>query len=642
MNKEQDNHIEREAKLWALFLIIALLILYLQMLWFDFITFDDGIYVTDNPHVKTGLSIKDIIWAFKSMDYSNWHPLTWISHMLDYEIYNEFPGGHHLGNLIFHIANTLLLFLFLRKSTGRLYESLIVTTLFALHPLRVESVAWISERKDLLCGFFWYLTSILYINWTKAPSIKRYLLVITAFSLGIISKPMIISLPLVLILIDYWPLKRTDKIFNRRIWTEKIPLFILSAFLGIITYLAQLRGGAVTDLNTLPFNLRLWNASISYLIYIKKILFPQALCIFYPHPGRSISLSFGIMSLIFLIILSALFIYKRRDYPYLFVGWLWFLITLFPVIGIVQVGGQAYADRYTYLSSIGIYILLVWGIRHCIETKRIREGLFMIFLSLYIVYLSLFTFDQLSYWKNSKRVFRHCLLITSKNYVAHMNLGVAYLKERNWNGAYREFNEAINIWPKYLDALNNLGVCLLNMERRHEAIEIFKKVLSIRPTHMCANMNLGNIYLEKGDISSAIFFLKRALEQDPQNIDILNSLGVAYLKAGRYWDAFERFQKITEINPQNPFSWNNLGYLMIALKRYEDGISFLDVALRLKEDFPEAHNNMGIALFNLSHLEDAIYHFSAALYYDRNYQKARENLLYAIRRYLEESNVFEN
>ena len=439
----------------CLFLVIGILAVYWQVGNHEFVNYDDKDYITENQHVQAGLTLKSIAWAFTSTYASNWHPLTWLSHMLDCEIYGLNPRGHHFTNVFFHILNSILLFLIFKRMTGAFWKSAFVAALFAIHPLHVESVAWAAERKDVLSTFFCMLTMGAYILYVENQGIKKYLLTVLLFTLGLMAKPMLITLPFVLLLLDYWPLGR----FNKRspalqlIW-EKIPLFVLTAVSSIVTFLVQQK--AMSSLEVFPITARIFNALVSYLSYIVKMIWPFHLAIFYPYPGMPPVWQIAGACLL-LVFISCIAIRTVRRYPYFAVGWLWYLGTLVPVIGLVQVGLQSMADRYTYIPLTGIFIIIAWGIPDLIAKWRYKKiGLFITTTTL-ISILMICTWSQVGCWRNSITLFSHAINVTENNSVAHNNLGSAFADQGKASETIKHYAEALRIDPMYADAHYNLG-----------------------------------------------------------------------------------------------------------------------------------------------------------------------------------------
>lgn len=482
-----------------LFLVLGLLFVFWQVQDHDFVNYDDNLYVTQNRHVQAGLTGEGVIWAFTSMHASNWHPLTWLSHMLDCEIYGLDPKGHHVTNLLLHAANTALLFLVLRWMTGALWRPACVAALFALHPLHVESVAWVAERKDVLSTFFWILTMFAYTWYVKGSSHGRYLLVLLAFALGLMAKSMLVTLPFVLLLLDYWPLRRLSMSVSATndnrigLWNvirEKLPLLTLTAGSCLVTFLAQRIGPAVQSLSQISLQARISNALVSYVKYIGKMIWPSRLAIFYPHPLNSLPVWQIAGATLLLLCITILILQKTGRYPYLTVGWLWFLGTLVPVVGIVQVGGQAMADRYTYVPLIGLFICITWAISSLVAEWSHQKVVVSILVVVAFSALATRTWFQLRHWENSIALSKHALDVTANNYLAHNNLGVELVGQRKYEEAIDHYYEALRIQPGYAEAHNNLGVALAYSGRLQEAIEHIFTALRIRPEYADAHQNL--------------------------------------------------------------------------------------------------------------------------------------------------------
>jgi len=485
----------------SLFLTIATLAVYWQAGNHEFINYDDITYVTGNPHLQAGFSPEGIIWAFTSGYAGNWHPLTWISHILDIQLYGMDPGRHHLTNVLFHIGNTLLLFLVFRRMTGALWCSAFIAALFALHPLHVESVAWIAERKDVLSTFFWMLTMGAYAWYVERRGFLRYLLVLLFFILGLMAKPMLVTLPFVLLLLDYWPLSRFQfghqngniviqrKSVVIRLICEKIPLFALAAASCIVTLFAQQSGGAVCSFSAFPINIRIANALVSYVGYIVKMLWPHQLAVLYPYPGMLPWIQV-IGACLLLVFISILAFMALKRCPWLIVGWVWYIVTLVPVIGLVQVGSQAMADRYTYVPLIGIFIMIAFGVPELMSGWRYRKiGLSTMAVACLLVLMAT-TWFQVRYWANSVTLFERALAVTENNYVLHSNLGVTLFSKGKVDEAIDHFHDAMRINPRYAKAHNNLGTALIHKGKVKKAIAHFREALRIRPGYSDAHDNL--------------------------------------------------------------------------------------------------------------------------------------------------------
>ena len=483
MLKEQSSN---KLHLFLVYAVLALasLIAYEPVHRNKFINYDDNDYVAENPYVRSGITRESVIWAFTTRHASNWHPLTWLSHMLDCQFFGTNPLWHHLMNLLFHVANTLLLFWVLKRMTGALWPSAFVAAVFALHPLHVESVAWAAERKDVLSGFFWMLTIAAYVRYAERPGIARYLLVFSALCLGLMAKPMLVTLPFVLLLLDYWPLGRFQGRHAATIYRligEKAPLFALAAVSSVVTYIAQRGAGAVLLGQKLPLKLRAANAAVSYVSYIGKMIYPSRLAALYPHQASRLPLTQPIVCLVILIIVSAGIIYAARRARFLAVGWLWYLGTLVPVIGLIQVGVQAMADRYTYLPSIGIFIIVAWGAAGLLAGWRYRKIVLAISASIVLAALLLCTRMQVRHWQNSFTLFGHTLEVTERNYIMQNNYGNLLYQNGHPAEAAAHFEEALRINPKHTGALNNLGVISYSQGRIGWAIAHWTKAEKLKP-----------------------------------------------------------------------------------------------------------------------------------------------------------------
>ena len=440
---------------WIYFaLLAAILIVYSQVGTHGFVDYDDPQYVVDNPHVRDGFSWG---WAFTSLDQFNWFPLTWLSHMLDCQLFGLDAGLHHWTNVILHAISTLLLFGLLKRMTGARWASAFVAFAFGLHPLHVESVAWIAERKDVLSALFWFLTIWAYLNYVERPGPVRYVIVMAAFACGLMSKPMIVTLPFALLLLDYWPLKRFNVI-------EKVPLIAMAMGASVITFIAQKQGGAVAVLDRVPVAARLENALITYIVYVAKFVFPTHLAVFYPYL-RAQSWQWVLAGLA-LLGMTVFVVWERRRRPYLAVGWLWYLGTLVPVIGLVQVGAQSRADRYTYIPTIGISIMIAWAAAELIQNRRALAWAGGAVAAMWCV----LTWQNLTYWQNSETLFLHAIEVTDQNYVAYNNLGGLRRRQGRIADAVLDFENAVKIQPESPEALDNLGEALTTEGRAEEAI----------------------------------------------------------------------------------------------------------------------------------------------------------------------------
>jgi len=508
-------------------LVLVTLSVYWQVGSHDFITLDDPSYVVNNPHVATGLNWENIFWAFTSVHAANWHPLTWLSHMLDVQMFGMNPGAHHLVNVFIHIATTLLLFSLLTRLTGAVWRSAFVAALFALHPLHVESVAWVAERKDVLSAFFWMLTLICYAEYVRQQKFGFYLLAIFVFVLGIMSKPMLVTLPVIMLLFDVWPLNRyglqgnsqqeqrpPDFVLLKSMLKEKIPFFVITVASSVVTIYAQGKGGAIKDTSLVPLWSRLENASTAYLKYILKMLWPTDLAFYYPFPASIPAWQF-IGSLIFLISASVLTVFAVRNRPYLLTGWYWFFLTLVPVIGIIQVGGQGMADRYTYIPLVGLFVIVAWGVPELVSKLPFRQAFLALLATVIVVLSSFLTWQQLGHWRDSVSLYRHTVKVTSGSVRIFYNLGFSLAEQGLYDEAIVEYRKALQLYPDYTEARTGLGVALMRKGYLGPAIQEFVRVLEIDPNFLRARNNLGRVLAAQGYYDEAIRELQKAIEIDP-------------------------------------------------------------------------------------------------------------------------------
>ena len=547
-----------------------------QTLSHDFVNFDDHVYVYENPLVIRGLSTEGIIAAFTQTHARNWHPLSTLSHMLDCQLYGLSARGHHLTNVILHTISVLLLFLLLKQMTGMLWQSAFVAAVFAIHPLHVESVAWIAERKDVLSAVFFMLTLVAYTHYTRAPSILRYLLVTLFFAFGLMSKPMLVTLPLVLLLLDYWPLARIasrNLQLRRRLSTlitEKIPLFALSAFSCSATLFAQRQGPSAID--SLPFLWRLENTFVTYVTYIFQMLWPARLAVFYPHPNGSVSLLevTGAFAVLICVTLAVLFL--RRTKPYLVTGWFWYLGMLVPVIGLVQVGEQGHADRYTYLPQIGLYMMVAWAAGDLLSNStRLRRALVGVIAVIVILALGVRAFCQTSYWKNSETLWNHALAVTGENDVAHNNLGFLFLRRGELDAATAEFQMALDIRLRNTQShyglgsaliQNNLGNVLARKQLYDAAVDHLQEAVKLRPDYADAYFNLGSVLFQQGKIDQAITHWRKALAIRPRDAEAHRNVADALRKQGKAQEAISEYEQALNIMPEDSVALNNLAWIL--------------------------------------------------------------------------------
>jgi hypothetical protein len=536
--------------IWISLMVLVMLTaaVYLRVGSHEFLNYDDDVYVTANPHVAEGITGPNIVWAFTTLQVSNWHPVTWLSHMADAQLYGLNPRGHHLTSVLIHTVSALLLFLLLFHLTNSPWQSTFVAALFALHPMHVESVAWVAERKDVLSALFWFLTLLAYAEYVAKRKPALYLLALVFFVLGLMSKPMLVTLPVIMLMMDFWPLNRfrpeglepgrspstggASKL--KDLLKEKIPFFVCSLVSAAVTIYAQRHGGAIRSLDDIPFALRIGNAVIAYVKYIIKTVWPHDLAILYPFPATIPSWQV-ICSLLVLLLVSAATVRAGRNYPYLAVGWLWFLVTLVPVIGLIQVGGQSMADRYSYIPQIGLFIMAAWGVPVLFNGTRHRQVILALLAGAAIIASTVSTWHQLGYWRDSISLFRHALQVTTGNSIAHNNLGNALTQKGEPDAAIREYLEALTINPNYFEAHNNLGVALLKNGNMGAAIQEFREAVRINPDYFRAHNNLGMALANIGNLDAAIQEFREALRINPDYINAQNNLGNA-LAAKRGFD----------------------------------------------------------------------------------------------------------
>jgi tetratricopeptide (TPR) repeat protein len=557
----------------GLVLVLATLAVYGQVRSYQFINFDDNIYITSNPIVQEGFTLKGLSWAFTTTRGGNWHPVTWLSHMLDCQLFGLNPGGHHLTNIALHLANSLLLFLWLFYLTESLGCSFMVAALFALHPMHVESVAWVSERKDVLSTFFWLLTMWAYVWYVRRPGWGRYLLILACFSLGLMAKPMLVTLPFVLLLADYWPLARLSLTgrdtavtsapgpgisLKRLVW-EKAPLFGLAGIFCLVTIYAQKTVGAFWSLKTLPFTTRLANALTAYVGYIGKMFWPAHLAVAYPYPAHNSQLWPVLAAALLLAGLSFLAFWQARRRPYLLVGWLWYLGTLVPVIGLVQVGRQTMADRYTYIPYIGLFIAVVWGIAELASRWRTSRFLLPVGAGAVLSALAVCAWVQVGYWRNSIALYEHTLKVTGNNALVHVNLGVALAEQGKLDQAIAQYNEAVHLKPDFAEAHFNLGAALAAQGKLNQAIAQYTETLRLKPGLAEAHIGLGEALAAQDRLDQAAAQYTAALRLKPDLAVTRNNLGVILADQGKFAEAITQFQKAIQIRPDFSQAYLNLG-----------------------------------------------------------------------------------
>jgi protein O-mannosyl-transferase len=640
-------------------LAVAVLAVYWPVRNHDFVKYDDDAYVTDNRNVQSGLNARSLRWAFTSGHASNWHPVTWLSHMVDCEIFGLNPRGPHLVNLLLHTANTLLLFIVLKRMTGRMWPSALVAALFGLHPLHVESVAWVAERKDVLSTLFWMLTMLAYAWYAEKPKIVRYLPVLLAFMLGLMAKPMLVTLPFVLLLLDYWPLERmrlagadreslplqergggiAARPSLRRLLLEKVPLLALAIASSIVTFVVQRQGGAVMKVEMIDLRSRIGNAIVAYVGYIEKMFWPGKLAVLYLHSGGDLSkikiLACGLS--LFAISLCLLWAALRRKY--LAVGWLWYLGTLVPVIGLVQVGVQSMADRYTYVPLIGLFIVVTWGVADLLAGWPRQRSALIVLATAILVALAARTSAQLKHWQNSLTLFDHAIAVTTDNYVmlnnyanvlltsgrpdeavaqfnrslqirpgnagTHNDLANAYNKLGRIDTAIEEYRKASSLDPNSAQIHYNLALALSKRSRTEEAIREYREVVRLRPDHVDALVNLGSAYSELGRIDAAIEEYRKALKLAPNCSEAHYNLALALSRQNRPEEAIREYGEAVRLSPDNADALLNLGNELEGQGNSEKAIEVYKRVLVVQPDNIIAHGQLGLALATAGRIDEA-------------------------------------
>jgi Flp pilus assembly protein TadD len=569
----------RPSELWVFALLTAAVFAaYGQTLRFGFVSYDDPAYVTDNVYVNAGVTWNGIVWAFTHSSAGNWFPLTWLSHMLDCQLFGADAGLHHLTSVCIHALATLLLYVVLRRIASARWPSAMVAALFALHPLHVESVAWIAERKDVLSAFFFMATLWAYARYVARPGARRYALTLLAFCLGLMAKPMVVTLPLVMILLDYWPFARGLHI------VEKLPFFGLSAAASVVTYLVHEQVAAVVSLESIPMSLRIENALVSYAIYVGKMFWPAKLAVFYPYPSGSLVWP-AIFAGLGLAAVTAAAVRAARKRPYLLVGWLWYLVTLAPVIGLIQAGRQARADRYMYIPMIGLSIALVWGAREILQSRP-RLGA-AIALGIAAACAAL-TWSQVGYWRDSVSLFRHALDVTTDNFAARFNLaGVLAMRGEDAEAA-RQLAEAVRIRPGFAPARIALGWSLAKQGRTEEALAQLRTVELFQPGDANIHSQIGAMLGAAGRTYEAAGELSEAVRLDPNDADGRRNLGMALAILGRLPEAAEQFGAAIRLKPDDASARFNLGKVLAELGRTGEAVAQLSEAVRIDPDNAEA------------------------------------------------------
>jgi tetratricopeptide (TPR) repeat protein len=567
-------------------------------------------YITANPNVTGGITQGSVVWAFTKSHARNWHPLTWLSHMVDYKLFGPNPLGHHLVSVSLHIVNSLLVFWILTNITGLIWPSAFVAAVFALHPLQADSVAWAAERKTVLSGLFWFLTIAVYIWYTKKPGIWRYIAVFVIYGLCIMTKPVVVTLPLVLLLLDYWPLLRfatkgrpLDQISNqqssiRNLLLEKIPLLALSAILVVITLISQSdEKGTLPTLDMLPLGSRIANVFVAYIRYVGKTIWPSSLAVFYPFQLTNLLSVKAIVCLLLFILITAVSIYAGRRRKYLIVGWLWFVVNLVPMIGLVQAGAQSMANRYMYLSMLGLLIIVAWSVKDFVGERLSRKAITAVLAIAILLVLIMVTRTQIGHWKSELTLFEYALKVTKNNAIAENNYAGALFREGRFSEAKLHYENAVRIDPKYsFKARNNLGYILLQEGKPDESAACFTELLKQEPN--LPNANFG--------------------------------LAMALSMQGKYDEGVRYFKKVMELNPEFPNIRAKMGYVLIMAKRPDEAVACLNEALKNSDDKMEIYVNLAIAYNQLGDFKQSIQNRNKAAELQSNNPEVLNNLAWLL------------
>jgi tetratricopeptide (TPR) repeat protein len=580
-----------------LLLAVAVLTVFWPALGHDFVNYDDDLYVTGNPWVQQGVTWASARWALTTDAAGNWHPLTWLSHQLDWTLWGPRPGGHHATSVVLHALNTVLLYAVLDAMTASPWRSALAAALFGLHPLHVESVAWIAERKDVLSTCLWLLTLLAYAGYVRRPGVGRYFLVMLGLALGLMAKPMVVTLPCTLLLLDYWPLGRWRRAHDLvPLVREKLPLFALVAISSVITWRVQTAAGAVI---ALPLANRLGHALVTYVAYLGKMLWPADLAAIYSHPGAEAP-GAVLLSALVLALVTAAVVVERRRRPFLLVGWLWYLGTLVPVIGVVQVGVAAMADRFTYVPLVGIFVAIAWAVPAVREPRLVAAAAAVV-----LAVLAARARDQVRVWRDSATLFTHALAVDEANPLAHVNLAVVLDERGDLAGANAHLERALVLRPDMVTARIALGNNLVRRGRPEEAMAQYRAAIAADPTSARALNNLGWLQLQLGRLDEAIDSLERALRIDPGLATAENDLGMARARRGENDAARGHFERAVAANPRYADAQNNLAAILLSDGRIDEAVAHAESAIAVQPAFAEAHANRVVGLVRRGRYPDA-------------------------------------
>ncbi|MBU2623043.1 MAG: tetratricopeptide repeat protein [Proteobacteria bacterium] len=607
----------RDPSLWITCgLILMVLAVYGYSIGFDFVHFDDNVYVSENPNVQKGLTRESVEWAFTTAYANFWHPLTWLSLMLDRQLWGPGPFGHHFFSMIFHAINAVLLFWSLRAMTKDCWKSALVSAFFAVHPLHVESVVWIAQRKDVLSGFFWIFTLWSYTRYVKRSGVYAYIMVVFLFILGLMAKPMGVTLPFVLLLLDHWPLKRHEPF--RKLFLEKTPLLLISAVACVVAFMAQKAGGAIVSVEDLSFLARFMNGLISYVTYIWKTLCPFHLAVFYPWPVH-ISWWQALGAGAILSAITVVTALNRRTHPYLVVGWLWFLGTLVPVIGLVKVGEFSMADRYAYIPLIGLYIMLVWG-GHDLMVKWFPAGRYRaVFVAILLFLFAWRAGNQTTYWKDGITLFEHALQVTRSNYVAHNNLSVLFLERGALDKAEEHLNRALEIKPSSDEAHHNMGTLLTRRGEMDKALNHYYRAIEINSENSDSHYNLAGIYERKGRFAEAASHYKKVVKILSHDWEARHHLSECLIQTGHVREALEVIQTTIRFNPHNSEAQEDLKKLLDVMEELKKEIQRLKKEQDTDSENVERYVQLGDLLEAVGSPAESILYYERALALEPNH-----------------------
>ena len=605
-------------------LAASTLAVYAQVVHHDFVNWDDPVYVTRNPVVSRGLSLEGVAWASTHRHGATWHPITSLSHMLDCQLWGLWPGGHHLTSVLLHVAATLLLLGMLSALTGEPAPSAFVAGVFALHPLRAESVAWVSERKDVLAALLWMGTMWLYARWASRPSGRRYGALVVTFVLALMAKPMVVTLPFVLLLVDVWPLARRAPLRQRIV--EKLPLVALAGASSLVTFVAQARAGGVASIAKVGIADRLANATVAYAWYVEKTLWPSDLAVFYPLrlPIPVWKVAF---SGLFVACVTAIAWRTRRTRPWVFVGWLWYLVALVPVLGLVRVGEQAVADRYTYLPGVGLSLAVAWSGVELVRRRPSMKPVVVTAAAAVLVALAAASWVQVGYWRNNVTLYEHALAVTEDNYVAHTNLGTALLAENRVPEALRQYQEALRIDPKAAHAHADLGVALAAGGDTSAALEAFQRALALDERDAGTHVRVADLLAGQGRLADAVAHYRAAAALEPASASVHNNLGFLLAAQGNLGEAVDQYGQALRADPNLAAAHNNMGLALESLGRRDEALHHYARAVELAPADAQNRLNYARALARTGRRGDAIGELRAALSRQPDWPPAEQDLI---------------